>query len=157
MSDAAWMKVALEQAALALAEGNLPIGAAIVHEGSLVAVGRNGIESDSNDTRHAELVAIQAIPGFLFEHKRRCTIYTTLEPCMMCLGAIVNVGIVRVVFGAFDRLVGATGLLSHGDYYRRKGLELVAGVAADESQALINEYVRRTGLRAHMSTERSGT
>ena len=155
MTDAAWMKVALEQAALALAEGNLPIGAAIVHEGSIVAVGRNGIESDSDDTRHAELVAIQAIPGFLFEHKRRCTIYTTLEPCMMCLGAIVNVGITRVVFGARDRLVGATGLLPHGDYYRRKGLDLVSGVSAAESQALINEYVRRTGRRAHMSTERA--
>ena len=155
MSDAAWMQVALEQAALALAEGNLPIGAAIVHDGSLVAIGRNGIESDSDDTRHAELVPIQAIPGFLFEHKRRCTIYTTLEPCMMCLGAIVNVGIARVVFGAFDRRVGATGLLPHGNYYRRKGLEIVSGLAADDNRALINEYVRRTGLRAHMSSDRA--
>lgn len=98
MTDAAWMNVALERAALALTRGNLPIG-----------------------------------------------------------GTIVDVGIARVVFGVFDRLVGATGWLSQGDYDRRKGLELVSGVAADESRTLINEYARRTGLRAHMSTERSVT
>ncbi len=148
------MLAALSQARLALDAGNMPIGAVIVHNDAIIAVGRNAIDHPANDTRHAELSAIQSVASFLYNHKRQCTIYTTLDPCMMCLGAIINVGIQSIVAGAADPLVGATNLLPFSEYYRRKGntLQLVSGFMADESQALLNEYVRKTGLRAHLAT-----
>lgn len=78
--------------------------------------------------------------------KRECTIYTTLEPCMMCLGAIVNVGIESLVVGAQDRAVGALQLLPHGEYYhvKQRRMQLLTGVLAAESQSLLDEYVNRT-------------
>jgi tRNA(adenine34) deaminase len=146
------MRAALEQAQRSLAAGNLPIVAVIEHAGQMIAAGRGTVDSGKNDTHHAELRAMQSAAGFLFAHKRECTIYTILEPSMMCLGAIVNVGILQVVFAATDRYLGATGLVAHGEYYRSKRLQFVTGVLAAESQVLLNEYVQATGFRAHLST-----
>lgn len=150
--DLAAMNAALEEARIALAEGNLPIGAVVVHEGVSVATGRNGIESGEDDTRHAEPAAIQAIPQFLFRHKRQCTVYTTLEPCMMCMGAIVNTGITRVVYGVRDPVWRMADVLPTIDYTRRKKMELIEGVLRKESQALLEEQVRRNGARAHIAS-----
>jgi tRNA(adenine34) deaminase len=147
-----FMRAALTQAELSLAEGNLPIGAIITHDGKVVATGRNSVDTGNNDTGHAELAAIQSIAPFLFARKRECTIYTTLEPCMMCLGAIVNAGISTVAIGAIDSYVGATGLLAHSAYYRSKQLKVMSGILQLECQALLDEYVRTTGLRQHLST-----
>jgi tRNA(adenine34) deaminase len=148
-----FMHAAMEQARAAMAEGNMPIGAVVVHDGRIVGVGRNAIDNPPDDTHHAELRAIQAAASFLAEHKHECTIYTTLEPCMMCLGAIVNVGIDRVIIAAPDSHVGALELLPHGAYYRRKleGMSIVTGVLEAESQTLLNEYVRKTGWRPHLA------
>ncbi len=148
-------RLALEQARLSLEAGNMPIGAVIVHNGIVVASGRNAIDHPSNDTQHAELAAIQSIAPFLAAHKRECALYTTLEPCMMCLGAIVNVGIEALVVGAPDQLVGALNLMRHGEYYEQKlaSFQLLSGVLAADSQALLNEYVARTGLRKHLARD----
>ena len=97
--DRRFMEAALTEARAALEAGNLPIGAAIVHEERVIALGRNAIDVPGDDTHHAELVAIQSVAPFLTRHKRECMLYTTLEPCMMCLGAIVNVGIESLVNG----------------------------------------------------------
>lgn len=148
-----FMRQALTQAGLAFEQGNLPIGAVVVHDGKVVATGHNTVDSTPDDTKHAELVAIQSIAGFLFAHKRECTIYTTLEPCMMCLGAIVNVGIDRIVFAVSDHWVGATGVLAHAEYYRSKNISIVHGVMAQEAQELLNAYVQKTGVRRHLSTK----
>lgn len=147
-----FMLAALEQARLALAAGNLPIGAVIVHEGQIIARAHNAVDVPANDTQHAELLAIQSVAPFLAAHKHQCTLYTTLEPCMMCLGAIINVGIDALVIGAADTWVGALGLLPHGDYYRYKAESLVVsqGFMEQESQALLNEYVQRKGIRQHL-------
>ena len=148
-----FMKAALAEAEAALEVGNLPIGAAIVHDGRIVALGRNAISAPANDTRHAELVAIESIAPFLTEHKRECVIYTTLEPCMMCLGAIINVGIESIVIARPDPDIGALRLLPHGEYYeyKRGRMEVVSGYMQAESQALLTEYVRRTGVRQHLA------
>jgi tRNA(adenine34) deaminase len=146
------MLAALAEAKRALAAGNIPIGAAIVHAGQVIAVGCNAIDHPADDTRHAELVAMQSVAAFLATHKRQCVLYTTLEPCMMCLGAMVNVGIQDLVVGAPDPLVGALGLLPFSGYYREKhaALQLTTGYMSGESQALLDEYVRRTGTRRHL-------
>jgi tRNA(adenine34) deaminase len=153
--DPSFMHAALAEARAALDAGNLPIGAVIVHGGEVIARGRNAIDHPAaDDTRHAELAAIQSVAPFLARHKRECVLYTTLEPCMMCLGAIVNVSIESVVVGQADGYVGALALMSHGPYYAYKlgRLQLVRGFMAAESQALLDEYVRRTGLRAHLAS-----
>ncbi|MEY2896368.1 MAG: hypothetical protein RL669_637 [Pseudomonadota bacterium] len=145
-SDLDPMRAALDEARRALDEGNLPIGAVIVHEGVIVARGRNGIDTGENDTQHAELAAIQSIPQFLFRHKRQCTVYTTLEPCMMCMGAIVIAGIHRIVWGAADPVAGVADMLPSYTYLKRKQVDLVSGVLASESRALLDEYWRRLGV-----------
>ena len=147
-----FMRAALGEAEAALKAGNLPIGAAIVHDGRIVALGRNAIDVPANDTRHAELVAIESIAPFLAEHKRECILYTTLEPCMMCLGAIINVGIESIVIARPDPDIGALELLRHGEYYdfKRGRMQVVSGYMKAESQALLSEYVRRTGARRHL-------
>lgn len=147
-----FMEAALAEAQVALEAGNLPIGAAIVHQGAVVALGRNAICTPADDTHHAELVAIQSIAAFLAEHKRECVLYTTLEPCMMCLGAIINVGIESIVIARPDPDVGGLQLLPHAEYYefKRGRMQLVSGYMQAESQALLSEYVRRTGVRLHL-------
>ncbi len=147
------MRAALAEAEAALEAGNLPIGAVIVHNEAIVSLGRNAIDVPGDDTHHAELSAIQAIAPFLTKHKRECTLYTTLEPCMMCLGAIINVGIESLVIARPDPDIGALRLLPHAEYYKFKGgrLEVSSGFMAAESQALLTEYVRRTGVRLHLA------
>ena len=150
------MEAALAEARAALEAGNLPIGAVVVHDDRAVAVGRNAIDVPGDDTHHAELVAIRSIAPFLTRHKRASTLYTTLEPCMMCLGAIVNVGIESLVIGRLDPDVGALELLPHGTYYAAKHarLSVTTGFMARESQALLTAYVRRTGRRPHLAMDR---
>ena len=147
------MEAALAEAQAALEAGNLPVGAAIVHNGHVVAVGRNAIDTPADDTRHAELAAIVSIAGFLARHKRECVMYTTLEPCMMCLGAIINVGIESIVVARPDPDIGGLQLLPHVEYYnfKRGRMNVVTGYMATESQVLLSEYVRRTGLRSHLA------
>ena len=149
-----FMVAALAEAQAALEAGNLPIGAAIVHDGQVVALGRNAISVPANDTRHAELVAIEAIAPFLAQHKRECILYTTLEPCMMCLGAIINVGIESLVIARPDPDIGGLQLLRHAEYYefKRGRMNVVSGYMNAESQALLSEYVRRTGVRQHLAS-----
>lgn len=148
-----FMEAALGEARAALEAGNLPIGAVIVHGDKIVSLGRNAIDVPGDDTHHAELVAIQAIALFLAQHKRQCTLYTTLEPCMMCLGAIINVGIESLVIARPDPDIGALRLLPHAEYYdfKRSRLSVTSGFMAAEAQELLTEYVRRTGLRHHLS------
>ncbi|WP_425258450.1 nucleoside deaminase [Rubrivivax sp. RP6-9] len=151
--DPKFMEAALAEARGALEAGNLPIGAAIVHGDQIVSLGRNAIDVPGDDTHHAELSAIQAIAPFLVQHKRQCTLYTTLEPCMMCLGAMINAGIESLVIARPDPDMGALRLLPHAEYYdfKRRRLNVTSGFMASEAQALLTEYVRRTGLRRHLS------
>lgn len=151
-----FMQAALAEASAALELGNLPIGAAIVHGDDVIALGRNAIDAPGDDTRHAELSAIQSVAPFLYRHKRQCALYTTLEPCMMCLGAIINVGIECLVIGAADAAIGGLQLVEHADYYRSKRgqMTIIAGYMAQESRMLLDAYIRRTGFRRHLASDR---
>ena len=110
MEDRIYMEAALELAAEAAAEGEVPVGCVIVRQGQIVGRGRNRREKDKSALAHAELEAIgeacAALGGWrLWE----CTLYVTLEPCPMCAGAIINARIPRVVYGASDSKCGACG------------------------------------------------
>ncbi len=108
--DIKFMKLAIEQAKLAFDEGEVPVGAVIVKDNEVIAVGRNKRESSKNALSHAETEAInnacKKLGGWrLWE----CDIYVTLEPCPMCAGAIVNARIPNVYFGAYDKNFGSCG------------------------------------------------
>src|SRR5512143_1653195 len=100
-TDRDFLQRAIDLALLAEGEGNLPVGVVIALDGKIVAEGRNAIWVPRFDsTRHAEVEAMRAMPDGLWPLAERMSLYTTLEPCLMCLGAILLHRIGRVVFGA---------------------------------------------------------
>ena len=108
--DLKYMEMALSEAKAAAKEGEIPVGAVIVKDGEVIAMAHNNREATGDATGHAELLAIrracEALGGW---HLEKCTLYVTLEPCPMCMGAIVNSRLGKVVFGAKDAKAGACG------------------------------------------------
>jgi tRNA(adenine34) deaminase len=112
-----------EQAGLA---GNLPIGAVIVLDGSIIATGSNAIwKPVPSYTRHAEMEALRAVPPELWARSREMTLYTTLEPCLMCAGAILLHQIGRLVYGSIDPWGGVSASLGSLPAYFREEFVLI--------------------------------
>lgn len=110
--DEDFMQMALQQANLAFALGEIPIGAILVKDGKVLAANHNRRELDQDPTAHAEIVVIQEAARQLGTWRLLdTTLYVTLEPCAMCAGAIIQARIPRFVFGAFDPKAGACGSL----------------------------------------------
>ncbi len=147
--DAEYMRLALEEARAAALAGDVPVGAVIVAEdGSELGRGRNLREVEGDPTAHAEIVALRSASRTLGHWRVEGTLYVTLEPCVMCAGALVNARIRRVVFGAFDPKAGATGSLYqiHNDSRLNHRFEVTPSVLAEDSVRLLQEFFRR--LRA---------
>jgi tRNA(adenine34) deaminase len=138
------MRQALALAALAAGDGDVPVGAVVVDaSGTVIGTGRNTRERAHDPTGHAEIVALREAASALGEWRLEgCTLVVTLEPCTMCAGAVVAARIERLVFGAFDEKAGAVGSL--WDVVRDRRLnhrpEVVSGVLADESAALLRDF-----------------
>jgi tRNA(adenine34) deaminase len=132
-----FMREALNEAAAAMRAGERPIGAVIVHDGRIVGRGRAEHEGRHNRLAHAELNALLATATSLYDHPHENgVIYTTLEPCEMCLGAIVMSDVVNhVVFAMADRWINPSPMLEM-PHVRRHIKNYVGGVLADESMAL---------------------
>lgn len=140
-----WMKQALKEAARAAEEGEVPVGAVIVHNGMVIGRGYNRPEGLRDATAHAEILAIGAASDALGDWRLEdCTIYVTLEPCPMCAGAIVQARIPRLVYGAPDPKAGACGTLFNivEDPRLNHRVEVVAGVLARESTDLLRAFFR---------------
>jgi tRNA(adenine34) deaminase len=140
------MRGALEEAARAIALGEVPIAALVARNGTVLSQSHNYRETWQDPTAHAEVIAIRAASQQLGTWRLTgCTLYVTVEPCAMCLGAIILARIPRLVFGARDPKAGACG--SVFDFTRDPRLnhqvEVVAGVHEQESQALIQDFFRR--------------
>ncbi len=109
-SDRFFMQQALVQARLALFEGEVPVGAVVVHGGEIIGEGRNAPIALHDPTAHAEIQALRAAASALGNYRLdECTLYVTLEPCPMCLAAISHARIARVVYAAPDERAGACG------------------------------------------------
>ena len=110
MTDIDFMALALAQARAAMAEGEVPVGAVVVRQGQVIAVGRNAPIGQHDPTAHAEIVALRAAALALGNYRLEdCELYVTLEPCAMCVGAMLHARLKRVVFGAPDPKTGAAG------------------------------------------------
>ncbi|MDQ1551535.1 MAG: tRNA(adenine34) deaminase [Actinomycetota bacterium] len=139
-----WMREAIVEARLALATGDVPVAALVFDSsGQLIASGRNEREKTQDPTAHAELVAIRAAAAATGDwHLTDTTLVVTLEPCVMCAGAILAARIPRVVFGAWDDKAGAVG--SVYDLLRDRRLnhtvEVTAGVEAEACSALLLDF-----------------
>ena len=142
--DEAFMRAALEQARLAAALGEVPVGAVVVWEGEIVGRGHNLRETSKNALTHAELIAIdQACRTLGGWRLHKATLYVTLEPCPMCAGAAVNARIRRVVFGAADPKAGSFGTLA--DFTKiayNHAPEIVPGVLEADCAALLTGFFR---------------
>ena len=146
MQDTSFMREALDLARRAGAEGEVPVGALVVHAGRVIGRGANRREAAADPTAHAEMLALtEAARARASWRLDGCTMYVTLEPCAMCAGALVNSRVERLVFGAHDPKAGYCGSL--GDIVRdprlNHRLEVVAGVLADESALLLQEFFGR--------------
>lgn len=148
--DARWMAVALEEASAAAALGEVPVGAAVVRTGTVVARAGNRTITNGDPTAHAEVLALRAAAASIGDWRLTgCTLYVTLEPCAMCAGAIVLARVDRVVFGAWDDKAGMAG--SVGDLLRHPRLnhrpQVVGGVLAGEASLALRNFFegRRDG------------
>ena len=143
--DRAWMARALEMARAGGLRGEVPIGALIVRGEIVLAESHNRTVERDDPTAHAEMVAIRAASRRVGDWRLTgCTLYVTLEPCAQCAGALVLARVSRLVFGAPDPKSGMAGSLENLVQDRRLNhrAELVGGVLADESSALLRSFFR---------------
>ena len=143
------MKAAFREAEHAMEKGEVPVGAVITRNDQIIGRGHNLVESLSDPTAHAEMIAITAACETLRSKSlKNCSLYVTLEPCPMCAGAIVLSRIDRLVFGAFDEKAGSASTLYNivQDARLNHRVEVISGLEADRSAAMLREFFhqRRT-------------
>ena len=141
--DEKWMSLALEQAVKAEEEGEVPVGAILVKDGLVIARAHNQPISTNDATAHAEIQLLRAAGGKLKNYRLTGTsLYVTLEPCAMCLGAIMHARVKRIVFGAHDPKTGVCGSsenLMDAKCFNHK-INLVSGVLENECRQLLKNF-----------------
>lgn len=143
--DERYMRMALDEARLAAEEGEVPIGAVVVCDGRVVSRAHNRRETDADPSAHAEFSAMVAAARELGRWRLTgCTVYVTLEPCLMCAGLMVNARVDRCVYGASDPKGGALGTLFDVscDPRLNHAFAVSAGVLGDEAADLLREFFR---------------
>jgi len=143
MTDAQWMRYALNRARQAAERDEVPVGAVLVAGGELIAEGFNAPIASHDPTAHAEITALRrAAASFQNYRLTGATLYVTIEPCLMCVGAMVHARIARLVYGATEPKAGAIEsalrALDHPSLNHR--FEVVGGVLADESRELMQSF-----------------
>jgi tRNA(adenine34) deaminase len=143
MPDSDFMQLALEQARHAWTLGEVPVGAVVVKDGEVIAVGYNQPIGRHDPTAHAEIVALRAAAEKIGNYRLPgCELYVTLEPCVMCSGAMMHARLARVVYAAQDPKTGAAGsvvnLFEHEQLNHHT--EVVGGVMADEAGAMLRGF-----------------
>jgi len=141
--DRGFMLEALGEARAAASRGEVPIGAVVVRAGEIIGRGHNLRESSNDPTAHAEMIAIRLAATALDSWRLlECTLYVTLEPCVMCMGAIILSRISRLVYACRDPRAGAVGSIydfSRDDRFNHR-VEVEEGVLADECGALLSGF-----------------
>jgi len=158
VQDEFWMRKAIEAAIKARAAGEIPIGACLIdNRDEILAVAGNRTIADCDPTAHAEILALRAAAKKIGNYRlTETTLYTTIEPCAMCAGALVNARIKRLVFGAADERFGAVetlfricdaGSLNHK-------IEIESGVLQDECRSLMQKFFKGKRQSSNAETQR---
>ena len=150
-----FMKLAIKEAIKAENKNEVPIGAVIVKDGKIISRGHNLRESKQNSLKHAEIIAIdracKKLRNFRLED---CELYVTIEPCLMCAGAIVQSRIKKVYFGSRDEKYGAvTSVANTFDVVSNHKVEFCEGICKDECEHIVKDFFKR--LREKKKTSRS--
>lgn len=143
--DEYWMRWALKEAELARQEGEIPVGAVVVHQNKIIGRGHNQREHLQDPTAHAEIIAITSAAATLNSWRlNNCTLYVTLEPCPMCAGAILNARIPRVVFGCYDPKAGMCGSIENlcDQNLLNHRASVKGGVAEKECYSLLADFFK---------------
>ncbi len=138
LDDSYYMRIALQEAEDAYAENEIPVGAVVVLDGQIVAKGHNLTETLKDVTAHAEMMALTSAANALgAKYLNDCTLYVTLEPCLMCAGAIAHAQVKALVFGASDPKKGYSVFLN-GKFPSK--VEIRQGVLADECAQILKRF-----------------
>jgi tRNA(adenine34) deaminase len=147
MNHTYFMRAAIQEAIKAYDEGEVPVGAIIVKDGTIVGRGYNRMESLPDATAHAEIIAISAASSRLTSWRLQgCSIYVTLEPCLMCTGALMHSHIDSIIYGANDSKAGAID-----SFYHRQEIEraygyfpqIIPNILADECSELLTSFFKQ--------------
>jgi tRNA(adenine34) deaminase len=144
--DERWMRQALAAAREAENRGEVPVGTCVVREDQLVAIAGNRTRTDCDPTAHAEIVALREAARKLGNYRLAdVAVYSTIEPCAMCAGALIQARIRRLIYGAADERAGAVHTrfrICDTDFLNHR-IEVRAGVLEDECRALMQDFFRR--------------
>jgi tRNA(Arg) A34 adenosine deaminase TadA len=149
--DLTYLRAAIAEANDAETNGEVPVGAVVVHENKIIGRGQNRVLRDSDPTAHAEIVALREAGRTLSNYRLEdCTLYATLEPCAMCAGAILHARIARLVYAAPDPKAGACGsvlsVMNHPQLNHK--VEVVSGLLSEVcGQMLTNFFLQRRGKK----------
>ncbi|MFZ6744641.1 tRNA adenosine(34) deaminase TadA [Undibacterium sp. JH2W] len=143
LRDAQFMQAAYQQALLAWNEGEVPVGAVVVKDGVIIASGYNRPIGKHDPTAHAEIMALRAAAELMGNYRLPgCELYVTLEPCMMCAGAMMHARLARVIFAASDPKTGVAGSLlnvfEHGQLNHHT--QVTGGILADECSSMLKDF-----------------
>ncbi|WP_353062942.1 tRNA adenosine(34) deaminase TadA [Tunturibacter psychrotolerans] len=145
-TDEAYLRKAIAEANGAEANGEVPVGAVVVHQNKIIGRGQNRVLRDNDPTAHAEIVALRQAGLYLRNYRLEdCTLYVTLEPCAMCAGAILHARIARLVYAAPDPKAGACGsvlsVMNHPQLNHK--VEVTANLLAEECGTLLTAFFRK--------------
>ena len=143
-ADRAWMRIALGEARAGASREEVPVGAVLVVDGLEVARGHNRTIQDADPTAHAEIVVLRAAARRAGDHRVGGTLYVTLEPCVMCMGALLQARVERLVFGAADPKAGAAVTLYRLSEDGRLNHRFPAegGLLAEECGGILSAFFR---------------
>jgi tRNA(adenine34) deaminase len=152
LSDEAAMRLALQQGELAYAAGEVPVGAVVLDaQGTIIGLGYNRSISDHDPSSHAEIVALRQAAAFVKNYRLPgASLFVTLEPCAMCMGAMLHARLDRVVYGASDPKTGACGsvLSVHASPQLNHRTTVTGGILADECGDVLRRFFRERRNKA---------
>jgi tRNA(adenine34) deaminase len=135
-----FMKEALKEAEKAGKIGDRPIGAVIVHNGKIISRGSSGNKTQKSDIAHAETAAMYGCASYLKEYGRECILYTTVEPCVMCLATAVLANIRSIVFAVKDNYMNTKTIIDSNPYIKARIHNYVSGILESESIRILKKY-----------------
>lgn len=145
-----YMNKAIEQANIALSKGEVPVGAIVVYDGKIIGLGYNNVETSKHSVEHAEINAIKMAQDYIGDWRLNdCYLFTTLEPCIMCAGAIIQSRIKTLVYGAKDSQRGFAGSvlnIVNDDIFNHR-VEVISGVKEDECKKILLDFFKERRLK----------